>query len=448
MIILGLGSNIGDRLANLRLALEEIKKISGTTVQRVSPTYVSDALLPENAPPEWDIPHLNLALLCESTLEPLELRSHIKNIERHIAKGEKSARWSPRIIDIDILAWDNACIKNDLLTVPHLNLLERPFALWPLADVAPFWTFPLEGPEFGKTSAEIVEKWGSRFDGNAPLHARQIYQRIDTPRLVGVVNVTPDSFSDGGKWLDSTKAVEHALHLIASGAEILDIGAESTAPKSQLISADTEWQRLQPVLAAVKTAQHQFMIKPKISIDTRHSKTAENALTHFDIDWINDVTGLKDPAMQHIIADSKVDCVVMHHLSLPVSREHVLPRNQDAVKLVYEWGEKHLDQLEKVGIERKKIIFDPGIGFSKVPEHSLELIKHADVFKKLNTRVLIGHSRKTFLSLFTPQPFAERDIETLTMSLALTKQHVDYLRVHNIEMTARALRVMCAIDKP
>lgn len=445
MVILGLGSNVGDRLANLRKAVTAIKQIPDFSVKQISPVYLSDALLPENAPPEWDMPHLNLALRCETKLEPLELLKILKNIEHTIGRKPEIRHWGPRILDIDILAWDDVVIKSDVLTVPHANLQDRPFALWPLADVAPLWVFPLEGANHGKTAATIVEKWGSRFDGKAPLHTKQIYQRVDMPRLVGVINVTPDSFSDGGKFLHPEIALQQALYLVNSGAEIIDIGAESTGPSSSPLNPDKEWSRLEQVLEIIKEAKNKFILPPIISVDTRHSATAKKALA-FGIDWINDVTGLQDPAMREIIASSNKDCVVMHYMSIPASREHVIPRDQCAVKVLSEWAEKHLEKLEESGITRSRIIFDPGIGFGKMPEHSFQLIKHISEFKKLGTRILVGHSRKSFLSLFTQHPPFERDVETLSIALHLAKQPVDFLRVHNVEMCARGLRIVAALE--
>lgn len=446
MVILGLGSNVGDRLANLRLALHFIKKIPGTIVKQVSPIYLSDALLPDNAPAEWDMPHLNLAMRCETTLEPLTLLDELKKIELTVGRKPERRHWGPRIIDIDILAWDERIIENERLSIPHRSLEERPFALWPLADVAPLWKFPLSGFQQEKTAAEIVEKWGSRYSGKAPLRTRQIYQRIDTPQLVGIINATPDSFSDGGKFIQAENALEQALYLVNSGAEVLDLGAESTAPQAKPIDHHEEWKRLEPVLSAIKQARADFLITPKLSVDTRHPETAKKALA-YGVDILNDVTGLQDPAMRELVAATKVDCIVMHHLSIPASREHVLARDQDVVPVVYTWAEKHLDALEQAGIAREKIILDPGIGFGKVPEHSLALIKNAHTFKKLGTRVLIGHSRKSFLTLQTPYPFSDRDVETVTLSLYLAKQGIDYLRVHHVEMNARAIRMQCALDE-
>jgi 2-amino-4-hydroxy-6-hydroxymethyldihydropteridine diphosphokinase / dihydropteroate synthase len=445
MVIIGLGSNVGDRLANFRKALKAIKQISAITVQQISPVYLSDALLPDNAPADWDMPHLNLALRCETILAPLELLNQLKKIEWAIGRKPEVRHWGPRILDIDILAWDDRVIRSEALTVPHLNLQDRPFALWPLADVAPLWVFPLDGHNHGKTAAQIVEQWGSRFTGKAPLSTRQIYQRIDTPQLVGIVNVTPDSFSDGGHFLDADKALQQALYLVYAGAEVIDIGAESTAPNASVLDPDAEWARLEPVLSAIQNAQTDFIIKPKISVDTRHARVAAKALA-LGLDWINDVTGLDDLAMREIVAQSNADCVVMHHLSIPERRDHILPRHQDPVKTVYEWGEQRLNELERQGIARERIIFDPGIGFGKMAEQSLILLKNISVFKKLGVRLLIGHSRKTFISLLSAMPFAERDIETMVMSLYLAEQSIDYLRVHNVEMCARGLRVMTTLN--
>ena len=202
MLIIGLGSNSGDRLAHLPNALGLIKSLAEVEIKQLSPVYLSDALLLEQAPAEWDLPFLNVALRCETTLEPFALLKKLQTIEKKLGRQSTSPPWSPRIIDIDLLAWGDTIINHEALTIPHAHLLNRPFALWPLADVAPFWCLPGQS----KTAAQLVEKWGSRFTGHAPLHTKQIYQRIDTPQLVGIVNITPDSFSDGGKFLDAEKA--------------------------------------------------------------------------------------------------------------------------------------------------------------------------------------------------------------------------------------------------
>lgn len=434
MIVLCLGTNLGDRLNHLRRTLSLIKKIPQITVKQVSPVYLSDALMLENSPTDWNKPFLNVALRCETSLSPHELLQQIKQIEEKMGRVSMG-RWSPRVIDIDILAWDDEIISDELLSIPHKELLHRPFALWPLRDVAPFWKNPNEKDD---------PQWGSRFSGEAPFHTRQIAQRIDTPKLVGIINVTPDSFSDGGKYTDAEAAITLAKQLMLDGAEILDIGAEATNPRATEISPEQEWIRLEPVLKAILDASNDMIISPKISIDTRHVWVAERALS-LGVDWINDVSGLDDPAMCELLREKTCDVVVMHHLGIPVDRNRILSLDKNPVDQVLKWAEKKLDDLLKAGIARERVILDVGIGFGKNPAQCLQLIKHIHAFKKLDTRLLVGHSRKIFLGQFTPRPFEERDIETTVLSLFLASQSVDYLRVHHVEMQARAFRAATAL---
>lgn len=439
-LVLGLGTNLGDRLANLRTALTEIKKLP-ITVQQVSPVYISDALLPENAPASWNKHYLNIAIRCQTSLSPHQLLKALQEIEQKSGRPVDHEHWGPRVIDIDILCWNNEMISDAMLTIPHAHLLKRPFALWPLADVAPFWIHPHEE----KTAAQLVEYWGSRFSGEAPFKTRQIMQRIEGSQLVGILNVTPDSFSDGGRYVDPEKAFQHAMQMMDEGAEVIDIGAESSSPTAAALTWQEEWSRLEPVLKIIDEERHQFVLPPKISIDTRHAQTAMHALA-YNIDWLNDVSGFDDINMQKIAADSDVDLVVMHHLSIPERRTNVLPRNIDPVKAVIDWGSKRIEELTTNGIEKERIIFDPGIGFGKMAEQSLAIFKNVSKLDSLGVRSFIGHSRKTFLALLTGKPAPERDLETTVASLYLAKQGVEYLRVHNVNMHARALKVMAELN--
>lgn len=436
MIILGLGANLGDRLKNLRHALSYIKQIPNLSVQQVSPIYSSDALLPDDANDHWDIPYFNLALRCETTLSPYELLHHIKEIEKKVGRTPEK-KWGPRIIDIDILAWDDLIQYDEKLHVPHEHLVNRPFALWPLADVAPFWIYPLEGLHQGKTAAEIVKQWGSRFSGAAPFHTKQISQRIDTPELMGIINITPDSFSDGGNYFPLDHALRHAEQLIEQGAEILDIGAESTRPNADMISAEEEWQRLEPFLLALM--EENFSLKPKISVDTRHAETAEKALA-LGVDWINDVSGLENLKMCEVLANHTCDIVFMHHLGIPANKTHI-PLHANPVDVILKWANDRLQQILQLGIKKERLIFDVGIGFGKTPEQSLYLLNHIKHFQSLGVRLLVGHSRKSFLSLFTDKKSHERDLESVIFSLALAKKSVDYLRVHDVENHMRAFKI-------
>jgi 2-amino-4-hydroxy-6-hydroxymethyldihydropteridine diphosphokinase/dihydropteroate synthase len=439
MVILGLGSNVGDRLHYLREALRHIQKIPSLSVMQVSPIYISDALLPDNAPAAWDAPYLNLAIRCETTLKPLDLLAQTKNIEAVIGRVA-GQDWGPRPIDIDLLAWDNLIQYDEKLHIPHEHLHTRPFALWPLADVAPHWIYPLENQFHGCTATQIAAQWGSRFTGEAPLHTKQIMQRIDTAELMGVMNITPDSFSDGGTFVDVSAAIHHAHSLVNAGAHMVDIGAESTGPHAKPLDVATEWRRLEPVLIGILAEKNKMLIPPKISVDTRHAAVAEKALD-LGVDWINDVSGLSDPAMCDIIKNSACDVVIMHQLSIPQNNHLHLPLNEDPVTSVYAWAESQLESLQQRGIDSKRVIVDIGIGFGKTAEQCLRLLQQVSEFKKLQTRLLVGHSRKSFLTLFTDKSPEQRDIETLPISLRLSALGIDYLRLHNIDVTARALKV-------
>lgn len=436
MIILGLGTNVGDRMHHLRQALSAIKNIDGLTVLRVSPLYHSDAMLPENAPDNWNLPFLNCALACHYHGTPEQLLSNLQTIETQLGREQNHTHWSPRVIDIDILIWDDRIIQSERLNIPHPHLHERPFALWPAADLVPLWLHPVKK----MTAEQLAQVWGSRYLGDAPFHTKQINQRIDTPQLMAVINITPDSFSDGGKFDDPEKAFAQAMRAIADGAEILDLGAEATNPAVSEVDTATEWQRLEPVLTAINQAKKKFFLPPLISVDTRHAEVAERALAH-GIDWLNDVTGFQDPRMRAIARDAKTDCLIMHHLSIPPSKDHVLPQDQDPVEILKQWSVNLLALLEKEGIARERVILDPGIGFGKTAAQSLALLQGLPRLMAPRTRWLVGHARKSFMSALTPYMGAERDLETLVMAEYLNRQQVNYIRVHNVEYCARAFRI-------
>lgn len=445
MVILGIGCNIGDRLINLRTALTHIKNINEITLHQVSPVYESDALLPNNAPKDWDNPYLNLAIRISTKLTPEQLLKKTKVIEEKMGRLEH-AHWSPRIIDIDILAWNEECYHTDKLNIPHKELLERPFALWPLADVAPDWKYcEPNQPQTGKTAQELTKKWGSRFTGVAPLHTKQITHRIDTPIMMGILNITTDSFSDGGKFIDPEAALIQAKNLFDAGADIIDIGAESTRPAGAVtLTPEEEWQRLQPILDTWHSLWSNKNFKPKLSIDTRKPQTAEKLLA-YPVDFFNDVAGLTDAKMLEIVKNSKAKIIFMHNLGIPANPNVVLPLDTNPIHAVYQWGEQQLEKIIKFGIDKERLIFDVGIGFGKTAEQSFALIKNIAKFHQLGVPLLVGHSRKSFLSQFTNKPSTERDIETASISDFLANQKVEYLRVHNVDYSMRLLKINAAL---
>lgn len=247
------------------------------------------------------------------------------------------------------------------------------------------------------------------------------------PALMGIVNVTPDSFSGDGKM--ARAAVHQAQMLANSGADILDLGAESTRPGAMAITAEEEWARLEPVLHGI--IDHAWRARVRLSVDTRYAETAARALD-LGVDIINDVGGLADTAMLEILEEHDNDVVVMHALDVPVNPAHTLPEGCDVVAEILAWKARVTERARGHGIATHRLIYDPGIGFGKTPAQSLALIAAAATFKQSGGRWLYGHSRKSFLTTMTDAPPAQRDAATRAVSQQLAAAGVDYLRVHDV----------------
>lgn len=250
---------------------------------------------------------------------------------------------------------------------------------------------------------------------------------MNRPTLMGILNVTPDSFSGGGQM--GADAIAAAKALAQDGADIIDIGAESTRPGALPITPEEEWVRLAPVLEGIANAPWRAGVR--LSVDTRHAPTAARAL-ELGVEIINDVGGLRDAAMVELLGEHDGDIVVMHALSLPVDPALTLPPQADAVAEIMGWKSRVVAQALAFGIAPERLIYDPGIGFGKTPAQSLDLMLRADALVASGGRWLFGHSRKSFLTLFTDAPAAERDALTRAFSAQLAQQKIPYLRVHDI----------------
>jgi len=253
------------------------------------------------------------------------------------------------------------------------------------------------------------------------------------PLLMGVVNVTPDSFSDGGKFLDPRAAVEQGLRLAADGADLLDIGGESTRPYADVVSTEEELRRVVPVIERL-AAQSPV----PISIDTSKAAVAEAALSA-GAEIINDVTGFSgDPAMIELALHMGAAVCAMHMQGTPQTMQDD-PRYGDVVEEVYQYLAQRGDALMAAGIEHERICLDPGIGFGKTHQHNLTLMSHCGRFHDLGCPVLIGHSRKGFLAKILGDKEADRDAATAGAALAAAAQGVQVIRVHNVRLVREAL---------
>jgi dihydropteroate synthase len=254
------------------------------------------------------------------------------------------------------------------------------------------------------------------------------------PLLMGIVNVTPDSFSDGGQFLDRHAAVAHALQLAQEGADILDIGGESTRPYSAPVNEAEELARVVPVISQIR----QHAPTAILSIDTSKAAVARAAL-EMGVEIINDVTGLTgDPAMIGLAKSSGAGICAMHMQGTPQTMQDN-PFYDDVVEDIYMDLCQRRDALLAAGIEQGRICLDPGIGFGKTHQHNLTLMAHCDRFHELGCPLLVGHSRKGFISKVLGDKEADRTAGTIGGALALARQGVQVMRVHDVRAVREAI---------
>ncbi len=258
----------------------------------------------------------------------------------------------------------------------------------------------------------------------------------DRPLIMGIVNVTPDSFSDGGKLASVEAAIAHGLALAAAGADILDVGGESTRPGSDPVALVEELARVEPVIAGLAAATDR-----PISIDTRKAVVMRRALAA-GASLVNDVSGLThDPEALTVIADAGVPVVLMHALADPKVMQ-LDPVYADVTTEVFDWLRARIAICVQGGIRRDRIVADPGIGFGKTLAHNLQLLSELAMLHGLGVPILLGASRKSFIGRLTGETVAERRlIGSVAVALAGAAQGVQMLRVHDVAETRAALAV-------
>ena len=261
---------------------------------------------------------------------------------------------------------------------------------------------------------------------------------LDRPRIMGILNVTPDSFSDGGRWLTPEAAVQRGLKLVEEGADILDIGGESTRPGAAGVPVDEELRRVAPVIEALA---RQASSVP-LSVDTRHAAVARAALAA-GAEIVNDVSALADPEMAAVVRDSGAGLVLMHSRGLPADNVRE-PRYADAVTEVYDFLADRMAAAMAAGIGRGRIAVDPGIGFGKTAAHNLALLGALERLAGL-APVLVGASRKRFIGEITDAAVGDRLPGSLAVALWSVTHGASVLRVHDVAATRAALRMAAAL---
>jgi len=310
-----------------------------------------------------------------------------------------------------------------------------------------------EGPAVREViGVDAVTDWAERFGAEAVAQARVLLQRLsmprapfagltlDRPRIMGILNVTPDSFSDGGDRLDPGRAVADGLAMIETGADLLDVGGESTRPGAAEVDEAEELRRIEPVVRGLARAG------ARVSIDTRHTRVMRGALDA-GAQVVNDVTALTgDPAALPLVARAQVPVVLMHMQGEPRTMQRD-PVYGDAPLDIFDYLAARLSACAEAGIPLARVAVDPGIGFGKTVVHNLQILDRLALYQGLGCAVLLGVSRKTFIArLSRDEPAKARLSGSLAAALAGLDRGVQILRVHDVAETAQAVAVWRAID--
>jgi dihydropteroate synthase len=257
---------------------------------------------------------------------------------------------------------------------------------------------------------------------------------LSEPRVMGIVNVTPDSFSEGGQFFDSAAALTHCEALLREGADILDIGAESSRPGAEAVSWQDEWQRLQPVLAGA------LSLNCPVSLDTTKAEVMQRALA-MGVDIINDINALRSPgALAAVAAHDQCGVCLMHMQGQPQGMQ-AKPQYADVLVEVSQFLKLRAQALMATGVLPERIVLDPGIGFGKTVEHNLELLRRQGELLALGFPLLVGWSRKSTLGAITGKLAGDRVAASVAAALAAVQRGARIVRVHDVAATADALKV-------
>lgn len=415
---------------------------------------------------------LNAAAEIKTMLSPLSLLSVLKSVERDLGRSfaADQTRWGPRPIDLDIIFYeeDQVLEEDGRLIVPHPRWQERDFVKAPLADLTPTMTSAVpRGLDKFLVAAKTLwneqggEKALKRYSEDSvlscvlPVGPQATWGWSHQTSVMGILNVTPDSFSDGGQHVNVDQAISAAFDMVRDGADIIDIGGQSTRPGAIQIEPDEEWQRVEPVIRAIRSEPSLQSVP--ISIDTFYSQVAEKAVAA-GANIVNDVSGgTADSKMFGTVADMDVAYILMHMRGNPrtmQNKENV--QYDDVCKDVAAALEASCRAAVEAGIESWRIVLDPGIGFAKNYEGNLDLVAHlprlrsciAEPFK--NLPILLGPSRKKFLGTLVERengPPVERDWATCAISAISAMKGASIIRAHNVRATKDATMVSDGIMK-
>jgi len=424
LILIALGANLpsqfGSPRETIKRAITEIAKM-GVRVLYQSPIYLTAPV------PVSDQPWYHNAVIGVSTdYPPAHLLKILQTIENNFGRI-RTERNAPRMIDLDIIAYNDVIQNYDDLILPHARMHERAFVLYPLRDIARNWVHPVSGTHIDDLINAIP--------------AGQDIKREACPRIMGIVNVTPDSFSDGGQFESTDAAIQHGLQCIVEGADILDIGGESTRPASVIISPDEEQRRILPVIEGLKNAG------ALISVDTRNASTMRAAV-QAGAGMVNDISALThDVDSMDVVRGSDCRICLMHMQGTPQTMQ-TKPQYDDVVTEVYDYLAGRISACEAQGISKDRLMIDVGIGFGKTVGHNIALFQSLSLFHELGVDVLLGASRKRFIEAICGEsiPADQRLAGSLAAVARGCQSHAQVVRVHDVFETRQFIDVYCAVS--
>mmetsp|Transcript_1845 Transcript_1845/g.2949 ORF Transcript_1845/g.2949 Transcript_1845/m.2949 type:complete len:464 (-) Transcript_1845:29-1420(-) len=446
---IALGSNLGKSKAILSRILRPVAQACGGKIVSCSGLYASKAELLTDQPPFLNAV-VEVQLGEEQSNSPEELLRRLKSVEGKFAKS--SVRYGPREVDLDIIAFDDGQrFSSDILTVPHPRACERDFVVRPLCDLQRGSGVILGkhgeqairylAPSKSQTAFPVQKSvWAPKRHAVDMVAHGEDDQR--SPLVMGILNVTPDSFSDGGLYTDLDASVAQALKMSTEGADVIDIGGESTRPNAAPVSLEEELERVLPVIERL-TRREDFT--SSISVDTRKPEVARAAI-QAGAQIINDEVGEDDDSslsMVHCAGEMGVPIITMHTRGDARSMESlIMPDDASAMEHVIEWLDNRAKLLVQHNVPSWNIMVDPGLGFAKSHQQNIDILAQLDRFTKRRYPVLIGASRKRFLRNLM---HFDADVATHASTVIAVLAGAAMVRVHDVRGAVDAVAVANAV---
>ncbi|KAH6895563.1 Dihydropteroate synthase-like protein [Thelonectria olida] len=441
---IALGSNLGDRVAEIERACNEMDK-RGIKVKRTSSLWETEPMYVED-----QARFVNGACEVETELEPLALLDELQAIENDMGR-KKVIDKGPRNIDLDILLYGDEKVAHERLTVPHAGVLEREFVLRPLAELMPAQALDPAKPW------KLIQDYLNELPRGEPMSSMTPLSATAAPitalasnrktHIMGILNVTPDSFSDGGVHSADSLA-QTVLAMVRNGTSIIDVGGQSTAPGRPQSSAEEEVARVIPAIELIRSLPEAKDVV--ISVDTYRASVAEEAVAH-GADMINDVSaGLLDPAMLPTVARLQKTICLMHMRGTPETMNRFTAYPDGLIPTVAAELLARVAAAEEAGIRRWRIVLDPGVGFAKTGEQNLEMLRRLEELRYWPGLEalpwLVGSSRKNFVGTVTgvAEP-AKRTWGTAATVAAAVQGGADVVRVHDTAEMAAVAKMADAI---